>query len=137
MSAHPPPAAPPWPFAAASASLFALSFAASFLFAPAEGHAVRGGLLAAAVGAALALPALRAGLGHGTNGLLAGFSAGFLARMLCVAIGLIASGARGPDALAWALSFFALYAATQAVEIGYVFSSTRAERRSGAIRSGP
>jgi hypothetical protein len=137
MSAQAPPAPPPWPYAAASAVLFALSFAASFLVDPAEGHAVRGGLVAAAAGAACAFPALRAGLAHGTNGLLAGFTVGFLARMVCVAIGLIASGARGQTALTWALSFFALYAATQAVEIGYVFSSTRAERRSGVLRSGP
>ncbi|GAC1545235.1 MAG: hypothetical protein NVS2B9_12470 [Myxococcales bacterium] len=137
MSAAAPTPPAPWPFAAASAALFALAFAASFLLPAGQGHAVRGGLLAAAVGAACALPALRAGLAHGTNGLLAGFSAGFLARMLCVAVGLVASGARGPDALAWALAFFALYAVTQAVEIGYVFSSTRAERGSGALRSGP
>ncbi|HXN56082.1 MAG TPA: hypothetical protein VN874_07420 [Myxococcales bacterium] len=128
MSAQVPPVPAPWPFAAVSAALFALSFAASFLFAPAQGHAVRGGLLAAGVGAACALPALWVGLGRGTNGLFAGFSAGFFARMVCVAVGLVASGARGPDALGWALSFFALYAVTQAVEIGYVFSSTRAER---------
>jgi hypothetical protein len=128
MSAHVPPMPAPWPFAAVSAALVALSFVASFLFGPAEGHAVRGGLLAAAVGAAFALPALRAGLARGTSGLFAGFSVGFLARMVCVAVGLVASGARGPAAVAWALSFFALYALTQAVEIGYVFSSTRAER---------
>lgn len=128
MSAQRQPSPPPWPFAALSAALFALAFAASFLLDPGRGHAARGGLLAAAVGAACALPALRAGLAHGTNGLLAGFSAGFFARMLCVAVGLVASGARGPEALAWALAFFVLYAATQAVEIGYVFSSTRAER---------
>jgi hypothetical protein len=124
-----------WPFACASAGLVALGLAASFLLAPALRGPARSGLVAAAVGASVALPSLRAGMSRGTAGLLAGFSTGFLARMICVAAGLIASGARGRAALCWALSFFALYAATQAVEIAYVFASTRAEAREKARRS--
>ena len=77
------------------------------------------------------MPALALGAPHGTNGILAGFVAGFFARMLAVAAGFILSGARGDAALGYASSFFLLYALTQAVEIAYVWGSSR-RRRAGA-----
>ena len=128
---QPRPSPPVWPFAGASALLVAAGLAVSYLLAPAEGHAARAGLIAAAVGGACALPALRLGSAHGTNGLLAGFSVGFFARMISVALGLVLSAARGPTALVFVGAFFVLYAATQGVEIGYVFAQARAARAPG------
>lgn len=120
-----------WPFVLASSLLAALALAVSFLLAPGAGHAARAGVFAAALGGACALPALRLGASHGLNGLLAGVSAGFFARMICVAAGLLLSGARGSLALVFAAAFFLLYAATQSVEIGYVFAQSRAARAAG------
>lgn len=114
-----------WPFALGEALLTAVAVCASFLLAPGLAGPARAGLAAAAVGAACALAALRVGISHGTNGVLAGFSLGFLARLACVALGLVLSGARGTAALAWAAAFFLLYAATQGVEIAYVFAGAR------------
>ena len=51
--------------------------------------------------------------------------------MLAVAAGFILSGARGDAALGYASSFFLLYVLTQAVEIAYVWGSSR-RRRAGA-----
>jgi hypothetical protein len=117
------------PYAVASAALCGLGFgAASLMDHP---RAALFGAGAAAVSAACALPALALGMPHGTNGILAGFVAGFFARMIAVAAGLVLSGARGPAALAYASSFFVLYAVTQAVEVAYVWGSSRA-RRAGA-----
>ncbi len=70
--------------------------------------------------------AVHVGYAHGTNGLFAGIGAGFFARMSLVAVGLVASGARGSAALAFALTFFAVFAATQATEIAYVISRSKA-----------
>jgi hypothetical protein len=94
-------------------------------------HAASYGVGAAGLSALCALPALALGAPRGTNGVLAGFLAGFFARMIAVAVGLVLSGARGGAALTYALSFFGLYALTQAVEVAYVFGSSRA-RRAGA-----
>jgi len=96
-----------------------------------DAHAASYGVCAAALSAMAALPALALGVPRGTNGVLAGFLAGFFARMIAVAVGLVLSGARGGAALTYALSFFGLYALTQAVEVAYVFGSSRA-RRAGA-----
>lgn len=129
MSGPDPSAVPPppalWPFALGEALLAALALGGSLLLAPPLAGPARAGLAAAAVGAAVALAALRVGLPHGTNGALAGFSLGFLARLACVAVGLVLSGAHGTAALAWAAAFFFLYAATQGVEIAYVFAGAR------------
>ena len=57
--------------------------------------------------------------------MLAGFTVGFLARGVLVAVGLIASGARGAAALPYAFAFFVLYAVTQGVEIAYVVKQAR------------
>jgi len=91
------------------------------------------GVCAAAAAAFVALPALAIGVPRGTNGVLAGFVAGFFARMIAVAAGLVlsGSGAREGAALTYTASFFGLYALTQAVEVAYVFGSSRA-RRAGA-----
>ena len=45
---------------------------------------------------------------------------GYLATAFLVAVGLIASGAHGRDALTYVFVFFALYAATQVVEVLFV-----------------
>ncbi|MEB3061112.1 hypothetical protein VJJ74_08155, partial [Parvimonas micra] len=76
------------------------------------GHDLRGQLLWG-VGSSLcaglvALPAVHLGLPRGTNGLLAGFTVGVLARTLLVAVGLLASGARGSAALPFVAAFFVL-----------------------------
>ena len=89
------------------------------------------GVCAAAAAAFVALPALAVGVPRGTNGVLAGFVAGFFARMIAVAAGLVLSGAREGAALTYTASFFGVYALTQAVEVAYVFGSSRA-RRAGA-----
>jgi hypothetical protein len=86
-------------------------------------------VFAAGLGGAVSLAAIAVGVKKGTNGLLAGFAAGFMARMILVAVGLIASGAQGRAALLYAATFFALYAATQAVEIAYVWACSRAARK--------
>ena len=117
------------PYALASAALCGLGLAAASLSS--EPRAALTGAFAAAISAACALPALAAGAPHGTNGILAGFVAGFFARMIAVAAGLVFSGARGGAALSFALSFFLLYALTQAVEVAYVWNSSR-RRRAGA-----
>jgi hypothetical protein len=82
----------------------------------------------AALGSAVALPLVAWGAARAANALLGGFVAGFLARMVLVAVGLLASGARGEAALAYAFAFFAVYAATQAIEVAYVVSSSRSRR---------
>lgn len=78
------------------------------------------GAVAASVGGLCGLSALAAFSGRGLNGVLIGFGAGFFARVMLVAAGLLASGARGHDALAYVFSFFSLYLATQLVEILFV-----------------
>ena len=117
------------PYALASTALCALGLGAASLME--HPRAAFFGAGAAAVSAAFALPALAVGMPHGTNGILGGFVAGFFARMVAVAAGLVLAGARGPAALAYASSFFLLYAVTQAVEVAYVWGSSRA-RRAGA-----
>jgi hypothetical protein len=115
------------PYALASAAMCSVGLAVS----ASQSNAALLGAAAAAASALCALPALALGAPHGTNGILAGFVAGFLARILAVAAGFILSGARGDAALAYASSFFLLYALTQAVEIAYVWGSSR-RRRAGA-----
>lgn len=78
------------------------------------------GAAAASIGGACALTALAALGARGLNGLLAGFSLGFLARAALVAIGLLLSGVRGNRALIYVAAFFALYAATQVIEVLFV-----------------
>jgi hypothetical protein len=117
------------PYALASAALCCLGIGAASLTD--HQRAALFGAGAAAASAACALPALAVGMPHGTNGILAGFVAGFFARMIAVAVGLVLAGARGAAALAYAWSFFLLYAVTQAVEVAYVWGSSRA-RRAGA-----
>ncbi len=117
------------PYALASAALCGLGLAGASQTG--EPRAALFGAAAATASALCALPALALGAPHGTSGILAGFVAGFFARMVAVAAGLILSGARGGAAFAYASSFFALYALTQAVEVAYVWGSSR-RRRAGA-----
>jgi hypothetical protein len=79
----------------------------------------------AALGALVALPLVVWGTPRGTNALLGGFVAGFFARMIVVAAGLLASHAQGQAALQYAFSFFALYGLTQVVEVAYVWNASR------------
>ena len=116
-----------WPFAGASAGACALALlAAALVPAPARAAALYGAG-AASVGAACALAALAAFGVRGVNGLLAGFSLGFLARAALVAIGLVLSGARGNLALTYVAAFFTLYAATQVIEVLFVHKSAHPE----------
>lgn len=110
-----------WPYGLASAIACGIAIAAALVF---KSTPALFGAGAAALGALCALGALPTGVRSGTNGLLAAFTVGFLARALLVAAGLFASGARGDAALSYAFTFFALYAATQAIEILYVRAST-------------
>jgi hypothetical protein len=118
------------PYAIASTAACALAVVVSILLPPeARGPAVFG-TVSASLGALCALAALAASVAHGTNGVLAGFTIGFLARAIFVAIGLVASGARGNLALVYVAAFFTLYAATQVIEVLFVHASSR--RMSGA-----
>ena len=118
------------PFAAASAGACALGLVVAVLLpGDLRGPAVYGAL-AASAGALCGLSALAAAVNRGVNGLLGGFSVGFLCRAVLVGVGLIASGARGNLALVYVAAFFTLYAATQLVEVLFVHASSR--RISGA-----
>jgi len=117
------------PYALVSAALCGLVLAAAAHAS--EARSALFGAAAATAAAACALPALALGASRGTNGVLAGFVAGFFARMVAVAAGLILSGPRGNAAVAFAGYFFLLYALTQAVEVAFVWGSSRT-RRAGA-----
>ncbi|HEY6909867.1 MAG TPA: hypothetical protein VI356_10885 [Myxococcales bacterium] len=113
------------PFALASASACALGAALCLLVAGAARGAALYGVAAASLGAICGLGALSLWAGKGINGLLAGFTVGFLCRAVLVAAGLFASGARGNLALVYTGAFFTLYAATQLVEVLFVHRSSR------------
>jgi hypothetical protein len=121
----------PAPRLAPYAALSALASACGLLVASQVSPSALSGAAFAAASAALALPFIAWGSPRGTNALLGGFVAGFFVRMILVAAGLLFSRARGEGALQYAAAFFAVYAATQLVEVAYVFSSSRA-RRAGA-----
>lgn len=111
------------PFAVASAAACAIGVGGAIL---AGGRPAIFGAAAASLAAVCALAALSVGVRAGTvNGLLGAFTAGFFARMILVALGLIASGARGDAALAYVGSFFALYLVTQVIEVLFVRASSR------------
>jgi len=106
-----------WPFAAASAGACAVGIGLALAaHKPAAVYAA----VAASMGAACALSALVGWVHRGVNGVLTGFAIGFLCRAVLVAVGLLASGARGDTALVYVFTFFALYAATQVIEVLYV-----------------
>ena len=115
------------PYALASVAICGVALAV----AASQSRAALFGAAAAALSALCGLPALAVGAPHGTNGILAGFVAGFFARMVAVAAGFLLASPRGDAALAYASSFFLLYALTQAVEIAFVWGSSR-RRRAGA-----
>ena len=111
-------------YAAASA----LCCAAGIVLAAQVSTAALFGAGFAAVSAAVALPLVAWGAPRGTNALLGAFVAGFFARMILVAVGLLMGGGRGQAALQYAFAFFALYGATQLVEVAYVFGTSRSRR---------
>lgn len=114
---------PLFPFAAASAAACAIGIGGALL---AGGRPALFGAGAASLAAVGALAALSSGVRQGSvNGLLLAFTVGFFCRMILVALGLIASGARGDAALAYVGSFFALYLVTQVIEILFVRASSR------------
>lgn len=113
-----------WPYAVGSAAVCAVALVAALV---SRNSACIYGVSAAALGALCALSALGASARKGLNGVLAGFSLGFLARAIFVAVGLIASGARGQDALSYVFSFFGVYAATQLVEVLFVRATSRVQ----------
>jgi hypothetical protein len=117
-----------WPFAAASAAACGLGLFAALLVPGEARAAALWGAGAASVSGACALAALvaLAGKGTGVNGVLAGFTAGFLVRAALVAVGLVVSGARGNLALVYVVAFFILYAATQVIEVLFVQKRSRA-----------
>lgn len=116
-----------WPFAGASAVACAVGLLAAWLVPSQARAAALYGAGAASIGAACALAALAAFGARGVNGILAGFSIGFLARAAMVAIGLILSGVRGNLALTYVAAFFTLYAATQVIEVLFVHKSSHPE----------
>jgi hypothetical protein len=116
-----------WPFAGASAGACAVALLAAASVHGEARPAALYGTIAASIGGACALAALAAFADRGINGLLAGFSIGFLARGALVALGLVVSGARGNLALTYAVAFFAVYAATQVIEVLFVHKSSHHE----------
>lgn len=125
QDAQPAPRLAPYAAASALASVCGLEAAGQVSTAALFGAGF------AAASAGLALPFIAWGATRGTNALLGGFVGGFFVRMLLVAVGLLLSRARGEAALQYAVAFFAVYFATQIVEVAYVFSSSRT-RRAGA-----
>lgn len=108
---------PVLPYAAASACACALGIGLALVF---QKPIALYGALAASAGALCGLSGLAAFAGRGLNGVMLGFTVGFLARAVLVAAGLLASGARGNDALTYVFTFFGLYLATQLVEVLFV-----------------
>ncbi len=122
----------PFAIAMVGSCLAVLGVCAALAPAALKGIILAGGLASFLAGCA-ALAGVAVGIKHGTNGLLAGFTVGFFARAIAVAIGLIVSGAQGRSALIYVASFFGFYAVTQAIEIAYVWSSSRGQ---GALAKG-
>ena len=117
------------PFGLASAILCALAIGGALLLPDATRSAGIFGAVAGSAGAVCALGSLAAFAGQGVQGVLLGFTVGFLCRVALVGIGLVASGARGDAALVYAGSFFALYLATQIVEVLFVAKSARSAEK--------
>jgi hypothetical protein len=113
------------PFVLASTAACGLGFGLCLLVPGPARDAALYGVAAASVGGLCGLGALSLFLGKGINGVLAGFSVGFLCRAVLVAAGLFASGARGNLAQVYIGAFFTLYAATQFVEVLFVHRSSR------------
>ena len=113
------------PYAIGSGVACALAIGASMLLPEASRMAGVFGAVAASAGALCALSAFAAVAGRGTQGILLGFTIGFLCRAALIGIGLVASGARGSAALVYVGCFFALYLATQIIEILFVARTAR------------
>ena len=113
------------PFAIASASACAVGIAVALLLPGSLRAPALYGAVSASLGAFCAFSALARFSGQGVNGLLKGFSIGFLCRAALVGIGLVASGARDNLALVYVAAFFTLYVATQVIEVLFVHASSR------------
>ena len=113
------------PYAVASALACSIAVGASMLLPDASRMAGVFAAVAASAGALCSLSAFAAVAGRGTQGVLLGFTIGFLCRAALIGIGLVASGARGNTALVYVGCFFALYLATQMIEILYVARTAR------------
>jgi len=103
----------------------ALALAATTLLAPELRMVARTASLCALLAGLASLAAVHLGCARGTNGLFAGIGVGFFARLVLLAVGLVASHARGDEALVYAFTFFALFVLTQGTEIAYVLSRSR------------
>jgi hypothetical protein len=113
------------PFALASAAACALGIGIALLLPAASRGPALYGAAAASLGAFCAFTALSRSAGKGVNGLLAGFTIGFLCRAALLAIGLVAGGARDNLALVYVGAFFTLYVPTQVIEVLFVHAGSR------------
>ena len=113
------------PFAIASAAVCAAGVAVVLLLPQALRGPALYGAVAASLGAFCAFTALVRSAGKGVNGLLAGFTIGFLCRAALLGVGLVASGSRDNLALVYVAAFFTLYVCTQVVEVLFVHASSR------------
>jgi dolichol kinase len=114
-----------WPYAVTSAACCALGLGVALVLPEPSRTPAIFGAAASSLGALCAFTALAASAGRSLNGVLAGFVIGFLCRALLVGVGLVASGAKGGGALTYVFCFFALYAATQVVEVLLVRASAQ------------
>jgi hypothetical protein len=116
----------PWRWLTLELGLGALALVLAGLLAPDLRPIARIAVGSSLLAGLISFAAIHAGYPKGINGLFAGMVGGFFARMILVAVGLVASGARGDAALAFALIFFAVFAVTQATEIAYVIARNKA-----------
>jgi hypothetical protein len=119
--------------ASAAVVVCAVGFASAALSGPNRSGALAG-TLAAAVSGALALVLVRRAIGGSVNALLKAIVAGFLTRMLLVAVGLFAviRAWSAETALPFAVAFFGLFFLLQGLEFAY---AQRALRTLGAPTS--
>ncbi len=114
-----------WRWLLAELAIGALALAATTLLGPELRMVARAASLCALLAGLASLAAVHQGYARGTNGLFAGIGLGFFSRMVLLAVGLVATHARGDAALAYAFTFFALFVLTQGTEIAYVLSRSR------------
>jgi len=112
-----------------SLALFGATTAAAALVAGAQGGPTRVGALSgvavAAVASASALFLLALAFDRGIKLVVGALAAGFLLRMMLVAAGILLAIALRGDTLAFAVAFFALYLAHQAIELTVVVRRAR------------
>jgi len=118
-------AKPLWGWLLAELGVGAAALFATGLLSTEVQHVARIASACAVLAGLVSFAAVFAGFARGTNGLFAGIGAGFFARMLLLAAGLVGSHARGEAALAYAFTFFAVFLVTQSIEIAFVLSRAR------------